>query len=270
MRPKKGDQKKVARTTEITRVVGNRGRAFGSSRSYKRKSSHHGTRSNTGGEILAYNLATGNPGARKDSMAKTRKKSYHKRPGSKRKSYKKNTGMMKHNRSHSHSTKRRYPKRRNAGDSIGSVGGLVTTGTFAIVGALGSKLGAQLVLGSSNTGPIGYLANAGVGAGMWFLADKVMKNRNMGHGILIGTVIQIILRVVNDYTPFGTYVANLGMGDYQVQSFVQPQILIDPVNSAAISIPNGWGAPAISAPAMSAGHGMKGYSPYDGFAASSY
>jgi hypothetical protein len=260
----------VAHTTEITRVVGNRGRAFGSKRSYKRKSSHHGTRSNTGGEILAYNLATGNPGARKGNMAKPKRKSYSRKPGSKRKSYKKNTGMTKYRGGHAHhTTKRRY--KRNAGSSgIGSVGGLVTTGTFAIVGALGSKLGAQLVLGSSNTGPIGYLANAGVGAGMWFLADKVMKNRSMGHGILIGTVIQIILRVVNDYTPFGTYVQNLGMGDYQVQSYVQPQILIDPVNSAAISIPNGWGAPAITAPAMPAGHGMKGFSPYDGFAASSY
>ena len=153
---------------------------------------------------------------------------------------------------------------------MGSVGGLVTTGTFAIVGALGSKLGAQLVLGTNNTGPVGYLGNAAIGAGMWFLADKVLKNRNMGHGILIGTVIQIILRVVNDYTPFGSYVANLGMGDYQMQSYVTPQILLDPVNSAAISIPNGWGQGALPAPIPATGHGMKGYSPYDGFAASSY
>lgn len=253
----------MARTTEITRVVGNRGRAFGSyKKTYKRKGSP--TRSNTGGEILAYNLATGNPGARKGTMAKTKKKSYHKRPGSKRKSYKKNTGQTHHHTTHH----RKYPKRRNTGSSagMGSVGGLVTTGTFAIVGALGSKLGAQLVLGTNNTGPVGYLGNAAVGAGMWFLADKVLKNRNMGHGILIGTVIQIILRVVNDYTPFGSYVANLGMGDYQMQSYVTPQILLDPVNSAAISIPNGWGQGAIAAPPMTSGHGMKGFSPYDNFA----
>lgn len=251
----------MAKTTEITRVVGNRGRAFGSSRTYKRKGSP--TRSNTGGEILAYNLATGNPGARKGTM-KTKKK-YHKRPGSKSRSYKKNAGKRRSTGGHSHV--RRYPKRRNTGGgTMGSVGGLVTTGTFAIVGALGSKLGAQLVLGTNNTGPIGYLGNAAVGAGMWFLADKVLKNRNMGHGILIGTVIQIILRVVNDYTPFGSYVANLGMGDYQMQSYVTPQILLDPVNSAAISIPNGWGGGgAIAAAPTAAAHGMKGFSPYDNF-----
>jgi hypothetical protein len=77
----------MARTTEITRVVGNRGRAFGSPlrKTYKKH------RSNTGGEILAYNLATGNPGARKGSMVKPKKKTYHKKAASSR-NYKKNTG----------------------------------------------------------------------------------------------------------------------------------------------------------------------------------
>ena len=151
----------MAKTIEITRVVGNRGRAFGSyKKTYKRKGSHHAFRSNTGGEILAYNLATGNPGARKGTMAQKKRKSYSKKPGSKSR-YKKNTGKS-HHHSGGHSHTRKYPKRRNTGSSagMGSVGGLVTTGTFAIVGALGSKLGAQLVLGTNNTGPVGYLGNA--------------------------------------------------------------------------------------------------------------
>jgi len=253
----------MARTTEITRVVGNRGRAFGSPsrKSYKRKSSHHATRSNAGGEILAYSLSTGNPGARKGSMAKTKKKSYTKRPGSK-KSYKKNTGhARKSYGGHAHTKVRRY--KRNTG-TVGSVGGLVTTGTFAVVGALGSKLGAQLVLGSNNSGVIGYAGNVAAGGVLWFLADKVMKNRNAAHGILIGTVIQVILRALNDYTPFGSYVANLGMGDYQAQSYVSPQILLDPIASADIRIPSGWGAPAIAPPPMAGpGRGMNGFSPYD-------
>jgi hypothetical protein len=234
----------MAKTTEITRVVGNRGRAFGSlSKSYKRKGSHHASRSNTGGEILAYNLATGNPGARKGTMATTKKKKSYKKPGSKS-HYKKNTGKSKSYGGHAH--KKKY--KRNAGAGVGSIGALVTTGTFAVVGALGSKLGAQLVLGTNNTGVVGYAGNLAAGGVLWFLADKVMKNQSAAHGILIGTVIQVILRAINDYTPFGSYVANLGMGDYQMQSYVTPQILLDPVNSAAINIPNGWGAPALPAP----------------------
>jgi len=261
----------MAKTTEITRVVGNRGRAFGSPRkSYKRKSSHHASRSNTGGEILAYSLSTGNPGTRKGSMGRTKKR-YNKRPGSKRRRYKKNTGGRKHHttrRMHMRRNTGRRHYRRNAG-AVGSVGGLVTTGTFAVVGALGSKLGAQLVLGTNNSGVIGYAGNVAAGGVLWFLADKVMKNRSAAHGILIGTVIQVILRALNDYTPFGSYVANLGMGDYQMQSYVTPQILLDPVNSADIRIPSGWGpgTPAIAAPPVAAA-GMKGFSIYDGAGAS--
>lgn len=198
-------------------------------------------------------------------MATKTKKKYHKKPGSKS-SYKKNTGKAKSYGGHAHKTTRKY--KRNTGGGVGSVGGLVTTGTFAVVGALGSKLGAQLVLGTNNTGVFGYAGNLAAGAALWFLADKVMKNRNAAHGILIGTVIQVILRGLNDYTPFGSYVANLGMGDYQMQSYVTPQILVDPVNSADIRIPSGWGAPALAAAPMAAGKGMSGMSVYDGAAAS--
>jgi len=261
----------MARTTEITRVVGNRGRAFDSPsrKSYKRTGSHHATRSNTGGEIFAYNLATGNPGARKgSSMATKAKKKYTKKPGSKSRKYKKNTGA-KHYGGAAHRKVKRY--RRNVGSGVGSVGSLVTTGTFALVGALGSKLGAQLVLGTNNTGVFGYGANLAAGGALWFVANNLMKNRTAAHGILIGTVIQVILRALNDYTPFGSYVANLGMGDYQMQSYVSPQILIDPVTSADIRIPNGWGspAPAIAAP-PAASKGMKGVSVYDNMAGASY
>jgi hypothetical protein len=202
-------------------------------------------------------------------MAKTQKKSYKRRPGSKRYT-KKNTGhARKHYGGAAHRTVKRYKTRRNAGSGVGSVGSLVTTGTFAVVGALGSKLGAQLVLGSNNTGVFGYAGNVAAGGVLWFLADKVMKNRSAAHGILIGTVIQVLLRAMNDFTPFGSYVANLGMGDYQAQSYVSPQILLDPIRSADIRIPSGWGAPALAAAPMPSGKGMSGPSVYDG-AASSY
>ena len=36
--------------------------------------------------------------------------------------------------------------------------------------------------------------------------------------------------------------SQLGVGDYQMQNFVTPQRLQDPLNSAAIEIPSGWGA----------------------------
>jgi len=132
-------------------------------------------------------------------------------------------------------------RRRNPGEMSG-IGPMFTNAVFVIVGALGSKLGAQAVLGTNNVGLVGYAANAGTGAVLWFLAEKVMKNRAAANGIIAGTLVQIILRVINDYTPFGSYVSSLGMGDYQMQSFVTPQVLVDPWRNADIQIPAGWGA----------------------------
>lgn len=136
---------------------------------------------------------------------------------------------------------RRY-KRNPEGFASSGVGSLVTNAVFVVVGALGSKLGAQAVLGTNNVGLVGYAGNAAVGGVLWFITEKLMKNKSASAGVISGTLVQILLRVINDYTPFGSYVAQLGMGDYQMQSFVTPQVLVDPWNSARIRIPPGWGA----------------------------
>ena len=164
--------------------------------------------------------------------------------GHHKKAKRKNTGSHSH-----HKGVRVY--RRNAGEGgPGSVGSIVTNATFVLVGALGSKLGAQVALGANNVGPLGYAGNLAAGGILWFLAEKVMKNRTAASGIIAGTVAQLILRLINDFTPFGSYLTTLGMGDYQMQSFVTPQILVDPFNSADIAIPPGW-APRTMLPAGS-------------------
>lgn len=132
---------------------------------------------------------------------------------------------------------------------MGQFGGYITNAVFVIVGALGSKLGAQLVLGSNNVGWVGYGMNAIVGAGLWFVTAHIMKNKEASSGVVAGTLVEIILRIINDMTPFGSYVSGLGMGDYQMQSFVTPQVLVDPWNSAALQIPPGWGGAAMLPPA---------------------
>jgi hypothetical protein len=144
-----------------------------------------------------------------------------------------------------------HRKRRNPGEmGLGRVSGIAINAVFVIAGALGSKLLAQMVLGANNVGAVGYAANAIAGGVLWFLAEKVMRNKDAANGIIAGTAVQIILRLINDYTPFGSYVSQLGMGDYQAQNFVNPQVLVDPFNRAEIQIPAGWGAPpAVTMPA---------------------
>ena len=248
----------MAQTIVRQRVVGNPGRR-------KRRARK---RSRNPGEILGFVLSptAGNPGRKRRSMAKTKRNrgGYAKKNRSPKRR-RKNPGMrMKRNThhrvSHRHRAnpgmrRNRHHRRRNPGEN--SVGAMFTNAIFVIVGALGSKLGAQAVLGTNNVGIVGYAGNAATGAVLWFLADRVMKNRNAANGIVAGTLVQIILRIINDYTPFGQYVANLGMGDYQMQSFVTPQVLVDPMRNADIRIPRGWGPGMSSGPPMSATAGMR-------------
>ena len=146
-----------------------------------------------------------------------------------------NVGRHHHHKANA----RRY--RRNAGAfSSTGIGGIVTNAVFVIIGALGSKLVTQMVLGTNNVGVVGYAGNAVVGGLMWFVTEKVMHNKTASAGVIAGTAVQIILRLINDYTPFGQYVSQLGMGDYQAQAFVTPQVLVDPYNSAQIRIPGAW------------------------------
>jgi hypothetical protein len=210
----------------------------------KRKTGSHSHRSKSsrrnGGKILGFTFGRNNPGG-KGSMAK--RKHHHKKAAGGRSRYKTNS-PARHRRHH-------RTRRNQGGGMTGGFGGMVTNAVFVIVGALGSKLGAQMILGSNNTGIIGYVGNAAIGAALWLLTEKVMHNRAAASGVIAGTLVQLLLRAINDFTPFGQYTSQLGMGDYQVQSFVTPQVLVDPWNSAQIQIPNGW-APTMVAPAPAA------------------
>ena len=248
----------MAQTIQRQRIIGNPGRR-------KRR------RGSNPGEILGFVLgpAAGNPGRKKGgSMAKARRnrgaarknrshrRRRHSNPGMKMRANTHHRRRSTRRRRHSNPGIRRnrhYGRRRNPG-MMGEIGPTFSNAVFVIVGALGSKLGAQAILGTNNVGLVGYAANAAVGGVGWFIAEKMMKNRVAANGIIAGTLVQIILRVINDYTPFGSYVANLGMGDYQMQSFVTPQILVDPWRNADIQIPAGWGA---QGPPMSATAGVR-------------
>jgi hypothetical protein len=262
----------VAQVEHKTTIVGNPGRQmFGWGRPKKSARAKTGRRSratNPGGQILGFTLA-GNPG-RKAHMAKAAKKrSKSSKPRGYAKSrYKSNPGrrhsshsMKGHRRRKTAMNPGHRRRRRYQNPGLGQIGDFTMNAVFVLIGGLGSKLGTQAVLGANNVGLIGYAANAAVGGVLWFITRMVLKNKNAEAGVISGTILQILLRVINDYTPFGSYVNQLGMGDYQMQSFVTPQILVDPWNSAQVQIPTGW-APALPPPAPAATAAGGGSSPH--------
>ena len=233
------------------------------------------------GEILSLVL---NPGGRKKGTtmaAKSSKRSRaarraylrrmrakaNPRPRHRRRTVRANPAPRRRRRANS-GHRRRYNRRRNPGMSSG--GGFshdIMQAVAAVGGYFGSKLATQLVMGSGNTGVAGYMGNAAATAALAIIAGVFPPTKKLVTMIVAGGAIQIIARVLSDNTAFGTLTSQLGVGDYQMQNFVTPQRLNDPLNSAAIEIPSGWGAaPSVvvssnSAPgaAPGAAPGVHGY-----------
>ena len=159
---------------------------------------------------------------------------------------------------------RRHNRRRNPG-GMGGFQHDIMQAIAAFGGYFGSKLATQLVMGSGNTGVAGYMGNAAATAALAIIAGVFPPTKKLVTMVVAGGAIQIIARVLSDNTAFGTLTSQLGVGDYQMQNFVTPQRLQDPLNSAAIEIPSGWGAaPAVvvssnAPPGATPAHGTSGY-----------
>ena len=162
-------------------------------------------------------------------------------------------------------TRRRYSRRRNASRGGGmSFGAEIMDTVWLVAGAVSTQMLTQMVLGANNTGLMGYAGNGVAGFILSFAASKLLKQPKVGRAIFKGAILQIVLRAIRDYTPFGSVTANLGMGDYIASNWVTPQIYADPNNSAMVVPPNGWGTPAPPAGAK----GVSGYPHTGDYAAS--
>lgn len=125
------------------------------------------------------------------------------------------------------------------------------------------------MLGSSNTGVMGYAGNLISTFVLSWLGGMVSRNRMFPAGILAGGIGALIRRIIADYSLFGGYTASLGMGDYLVSNWVAPQRLasdfrsLSESNFGPFNAQGGWGwqnpAPAISSSGVSTrGMGLEG------------
>lgn len=132
----------------------------------------------------------------------------------------------KSSKGHAHrktKTNGRRSSRRNI--SMGGIPGLVTNAVFVIAGAVGSKYATQMILNDKNTGVMGYIGNLVAAFGLSWAVKAFMKNEKAASAVLAGGIVQVVLRLIADYTPFGQYTKNLGMGDYLTQIYSTPQHL---------------------------------------------
>lgn len=182
----------------------------------KRRSSRRASRPNLG-KIISFSLP------KESTSVATKKNRSRKAYHTKRRRTKANTG------------RRRHVTRRNPG--MGDVAGLATSAVFTIAGAVGTKYLTQMVLTSSNTGVMGYLGNLVSAFLLSWGVKAFMKNDRAAAAVLSGGIVQVVLRLIADYTPFGQYTANLGMGDYLAQNWTVPQRIAYQTHSAQLMPP---------------------------------
>jgi hypothetical protein len=135
--------------------------------------------------------------------------------------------------------------RRNPG---GKIMGYVGSGAAVVGGAVGSKAVTQLVLGTKNTGATGYAGNAVATAGLGWLAHLVFRDKSISQMVIAGGIAQILVRFMTDQTPYGSFMANAGIGDYQTNwNFTTPQRVAG-YPPTSIIVPPGYGGGAAITP----------------------
>jgi hypothetical protein len=162
--------------------------------------------------------AAGNPAKRRTSVAKrkTRKRATAKRSNAgRRRTVKKMT----------------HRRRRNPG-TLGSPMNWIEGGAGVIAGVVGARTLPQMLLGASNTGPMGYAANAAASLGLGFLAQMFFKKPVITAAVIAGGFATTLSRIISDKTPFGAQLSLTGLGDYglglyQKSNYPYPPHLVD-------------------------------------------
>ena len=152
---------------------------------------------------------------------------------------------------------RRSSRRRSNPGTFGGPSDWLFGGVGVLAGVVGTRALPQLVLGSSNTGFMGYLANAASTALLTVAAHYAApRNRVLSASVLAGGVASIISRVIQDYSLLGSASSQLGLGDYVMLDFLTPQTLT-PGNMGQLGKP-GWSAAAPALAGANVGAGMSG------------
>jgi hypothetical protein len=144
----------------------------------------------------------------------------------------------------------------------------LTGGVGAVIGSVGAPAITQAVMGSSNTGPLGYFGNAVAVALLAAVsAFAAPKQKFLAMGIVFGGVGSIIRRIVGDYSLLGSYSSTVsgvsGMGDYIMNwNYPIPQYL-QPGSNRSLTPYGGAPAtlPVVNNSAAAAGMGASLYGP---------
>jgi len=200
-------------------------------------------RRNPVAEIISW--TAGNPARKKGrkKMAHTKKR--------RKSSARRNTAGRSRKRT---MTRRRHRNPAGLGRPMDWVQG----GAGVLAGVLGTRALPQMLLGASNTGPMGYAANAVAALVLGWGAHAIFKKPVITTAVVAGGFASLFSRIIADKTPYGAQFSLSGLGDwglglYQKSNFNRPQHLVNgrPGTPGSSMFAYGPGAPYSALPTMS-------------------
>ena len=127
---------------------------------------------------------------------------------------------------------RRHTRRSNPG-ALGTPMDWVQGGAGVVAGAVVTRALPQMLLSTSNTGAMGYAANAITALGAGFLTHMLFpRSRVLTAAVIAGGFGSLISRIISDQTPFGSTLSLSGLGDwglglYQKSNYPYPPHLVN-------------------------------------------
>jgi hypothetical protein len=191
-------------------------------------------------QIIAW--TAGNPAKRRSSMKRKKRRASARRSNAGTRHYRRRTKAVRHHR-----------RRRNPG-ALGSPMDWITGGAGVVAGGLGSRVIPQMILGASNTGAMGYLANAVTALALGWGAHALFKRNILTVTVIAGGFGSLIQRIVTEQTPYGaalsqpsTGLGDWGLGLYQKSNYLTPQRIQGPSGPASSNFYWGDGSQAPAA-----------------------
>lgn len=184
-------------------------------------------------EIISFTLPGANPAKKKKRRKNVAKKrSHHKKRHRTYSSHHHrahgNPHMMKRRRTRTrHHYRANRRRQRNPSElSVSGFTGNLFSGLWALGGAVGTRMLPQLVLGTKNTGILGYVGNI-ASAEILAFGSRKFVGRSQGAAVRIGGWVAIGLRLLQDFTPLGQFVqaqlAGAGVGGDTGLGLLVPQ-----------------------------------------------
>ena len=184
--------------------------------------------------------AAGNPAKRSKTVARTRSR--------RRKTYATAKRSNAGRRRRANPKRIMHHRRRSNPAGLGRPMDWLQGGAGVIAGVVGTRALPQMLLGASNTGVMGYGANAVAAVGLGFLTHMLFpRNPVLVTSVIAGGFAGLLSRIIADQTPFGAQLSLTGLGDhgfglYQKSNFATPQRLVAPRGPDSSMFQYGQGA----------------------------